>query len=169
MNTINNARSRNTERLLEETYLYLLSKHPKRPVNVVEICTKAKVNRATFYAHYTDILNLQEKIEQRMAKEIKDLLIDPALGESIMTEKRMTVILESIKKNKSFYDAWYRSGRNESPSMINRFIKAESNKYGKYHVLYCKAGINALIKNWLNDNCEAECAEMASIIISLST
>lgn len=102
MNTANNARSRNTEKMLEETYLYLLSSHPKRPVNIVELCNKAKVNRATFYSHYTDILQLQEKIEQRMTENLTELFTDPALGKSIMTGSRMTMVLESIKKNKAF-------------------------------------------------------------------
>lgn len=168
MNTKDNARSKNTEKILEETYLYLISKHPQRPVNVVELCAKAKVNRATFYAHYTDMLQLQEEIEKRIAKEVIELLKDPELGENIMTESRMTMILKYIKKNKNFYNSWYRSDRDESPLMINRILKNDTSELGLYRVLYCRAGINAIIKSWLENSCNLEEAHLAQIIVSLS-
>lgn len=168
MNTSNNARSRNTEKLLEETYLYLISRHPERPVNVVEICTRANVNRATFYAHYTDILHLQEKIESEMVQEMKDLFRNPELGENIMTVSRMTMVLQSIKKHKAFYDAWYKSGRDEGPSLVNRFMSTENTPEARYNAMYCKAGINAIIKDWLKHNCDTNPAQLASIIIGLS-
>ena len=68
------ARVRYTRRVLKESFLTLLRDKPVNRITVKEVCELAELNRATFYAHYSDCFALLESIEQE--------LLD-ALGQSL--------------------------------------------------------------------------------------
>ena len=59
----NDARVRYTQKVLKDSLLQLLEKKPINKITVKEVCELAELNRATFYAHYTDCLDLLESIE----------------------------------------------------------------------------------------------------------
>ena len=62
----NDARVRYTQKVLKDSLLQLLEKKPINKITVKEVCELAELNRATFYAHYTDCLDLLESIENEM-------------------------------------------------------------------------------------------------------
>ena len=59
-------RVQTTKRLLREALLSLLNEKPLRSITVKELCAKAGLNRGTFYAHYADVYDLMEQIEEDM-------------------------------------------------------------------------------------------------------
>ncbi len=62
----NDARVRYTQKILKESFLKLLKEKPVNKITVKEVCELAGLNRATFYAHYSDCFDLMEKIEQEL-------------------------------------------------------------------------------------------------------
>ena len=60
------ARVRYTERVIKESFLSLLREKPVNKITVKEVCESAELNRATFYAHYSDCFALLESIEQEL-------------------------------------------------------------------------------------------------------
>ncbi len=60
------ARVRYTKRVLKESFLKLLKDKPVNKITVKEVCDLAELNRATFYAHYSDCFALLESIEQEL-------------------------------------------------------------------------------------------------------
>ena len=60
------ARVRYTQRVLKESFLSLLREKPINKITVKEVCELAELNRATFYAHYSDCFALMESIEQEL-------------------------------------------------------------------------------------------------------
>lgn len=56
------ARVRYTQKVLKDSLLRLLEKKPINKITVKEVCELAELNRATFYAHYTDCFALLESI-----------------------------------------------------------------------------------------------------------
>ena len=52
------ARIRYTQRILKESFLILLKQKPVNKITVKEVCEMAELNRATFYAHYSDCFAL---------------------------------------------------------------------------------------------------------------
>ena len=52
------ARIRYTQRVLKESFLTLLKQKPVNKITVKEVCEMAELNRATFYAHYSDCFAL---------------------------------------------------------------------------------------------------------------
>lgn len=53
--------------------------------------------------------------------------------------------------------------------MIIHFLKEEKTGNSKYRFLYCKAGINAIIKDWLENNCNMQTDALALLITDLSS
>lgn len=60
------ARVRYTQKVLKEALLSLLKEKPINKITVKEVCELAELNRATFYAHYSDCFALLESIEDEL-------------------------------------------------------------------------------------------------------
>jgi AcrR family transcriptional regulator len=67
-------RVRKTEKALRESLAILMAQKNIRNISVQELSDLADLNRATFYLHYRDIYELQERIEEDAAKEINAIL-----------------------------------------------------------------------------------------------
>lgn len=63
------ARVRYTRRVIKESILRLLEERPVNRITVKEVCEAAQINRATFYAHFTDCFDVLNQMEN-------DLLAD---------------------------------------------------------------------------------------------
>ena len=50
------ARIRYTQGVLKQALLSFLQEKPINKITVKEVCERAELNRATFYAHYSDLL-----------------------------------------------------------------------------------------------------------------
>ena len=75
-----------------------------------------------------------------------------------------------IKDNQIFFKTYFKL---ESISMslptqynIELAEKYYDNKFIDYHIEFFRAGINAIIKKWLNNNCKETPEEMVEIITS---
>lgn len=60
------ARKRYTQMVLRQSFLTLLKEKPVNKITVKEVCALAQLNRATFYAHYSDCFALKESIENEL-------------------------------------------------------------------------------------------------------
>ena len=60
------ARKRYTQMMLKQSFLKLLQQKPVNRITVKEVCALAQLNRATFYAHYSDCFALKESIENEL-------------------------------------------------------------------------------------------------------
>ena len=60
------ARVRYTRQVIKESFLALLQDKPVNRITVKEVCEAAELNRATFYAHYSDCFALLQSIEQEL-------------------------------------------------------------------------------------------------------
>ena len=60
------ARKRYTQMVLKQSFLKLLKEKAVNRITVKEVCALAQLNRATFYAHYSDCFALMESIENEL-------------------------------------------------------------------------------------------------------
>ena len=67
-------RIEHTRHSIKTAFLSLLQTKAFRQISVKELCEKAEINRATFYAHYTSLPDLMEEIEYEECKQLFDLL-----------------------------------------------------------------------------------------------
>lgn len=47
-----------TDRAIEKAFMELRARQPLEKIRIKDLCTLAKVNKSTFYAHYEDIYEL---------------------------------------------------------------------------------------------------------------
>lgn len=92
----NDARVRYTQKVLKDSLLQLLEKKPINKITVKEVCELAELNRATFYAHYTDCLDLLESIENEMLGGFEESL---KYIRSLDVTSLMSAIYEVIERN----------------------------------------------------------------------
>ena len=64
-------RTKYTKKIIKDTLINLLTEKDIKKVTVSEICSKADVNRATFYRYYLDVYDLLDKIEEDFINELK--------------------------------------------------------------------------------------------------
>ena len=65
------ARVKYTRMVLKKALLELLEHKPVNKITVKEVCERAGLNRATFYAHYTDCFDLLESIEEELFGQLE--------------------------------------------------------------------------------------------------
>lgn len=90
------ARVRYTQRVLKEALLQLLRKKPINKITVKEVCELAALNRATFYAHYSDCFALRESIEDELVESFRQALI---LVNSFDVSSMIKAIYDIVENN----------------------------------------------------------------------
>lgn len=67
-------RVRLTHRMIIDAFLQLRREKPLRKITVSELCARAGVGRGTFYAHFLDVYDLNEKLETYLLTEFTQTL-----------------------------------------------------------------------------------------------
>ena len=67
-------RSRITRLLIRRALTELLRQKPLQSITVKELCEVAGINRGTFYAHYKDVFDLLDQMEQALFQRLTQLL-----------------------------------------------------------------------------------------------
>ena len=167
MNTVNNKRKKESREKIEKTFLQLIQKKNIESISVSDICKITGLNRSTFYANYIDIYDLVEKVKLRMGEEFASTQY---AKNSKQDHQGYINMFKEIKENQLFFKTYFKL-EDISKSSINIFNKelAEKyydNKYIDYHIEFFRAGLNAVIKKWLNNGCKETPEEIAEILRS---
>ena len=75
MNTTDR-RVRKTQKALETALTELMLQKDLRNITIQELADKADIHRATFYSHYHDVYDLYEHMEQRIIRELSDIITE---------------------------------------------------------------------------------------------
>lgn len=90
-----------TRHLIEKAYYELLFKKNDKRITVNDILEEANISRGTFYAHYRDIPDLAEHVENLIINSLKDSLSDTTLDEIIDNPKeQVKMVLNMIIEHK---------------------------------------------------------------------
>ena len=131
------------------------------------ICEIAKLNRSTFYANYIDIYDLAEKIKENMELEFAKFQLS---NNAKQDSDGYLNMFRYIKENQIFFKTYFKLEEiSMNPPTQYRIELAEKyydNKFIDYHIEFFRAGLNAIIKKWLNSGCKETPEEINEIIIS---
>ena len=167
MNTPNNKRKKESQDKIEKVFLQLIQKKNIETITVSDICKTTGLNRSTFYANYIDIYDLVEKVKLRMADEFANIQY---LKNSKQNNQGYINMFKEIKENQMFFKTYFKlEAISKTPITIfnkNLAEKYYDNKYIDYHIEFFRAGLNAVIKKWLDNNCKESPEEIAEIITS---
>ena len=169
MNKPNNKRKKESKEKIEKIFIELIQTKQINEVSITDICKKARLNRTTFYANYIDIYDLADKIKLKLMNDVLDVYEDER------NEKKHSYnflkLFYHIKENQLFYKTYFKLSTDDNLDSFfidnNEFAKLNKTvEYMDYHIAFFKAGLNAIIKKWLNNNCKESPEEINEIIIS---
>lgn len=167
MNTPNNKKRKASIEKIEKTFLQLIQKKNIDEITVSTICEISGFNRSTFYTNYVDIYDLAEKVKQQMEIEFAKFQLS---NNSKQNSDGYLNMFRYIKDNQIFFKSYFKL---ESISMslptqynIELAEKYYDNKFIDYHIEFFRAGLNAIIKKWLNNGCLESPEEINEIITS---
>ena len=167
MNKPNNNKRKKSQEQIEKIFLQLIQKKNIDDISVSTICDIANLNRSTFYSNYIDIYDLAEKVKNQMAKEFGDFQIS---HNSKQDESGYLTMFKYIKDNQIFFKTYFKleSICPDIPLQHHAELaeKYYDNKYIDYHIEFFRAGLNAVIKKWLNNGCKETPEEINEIITS---
>ena len=126
------ARKRYTQMVLKQSFLELLKEKPVSRITVKEVCALAQLNRATFYAHYSDCFALLESIEEDLLEAFQQSL---KLVDSFDVTALIEAIYTMIERQQEACRVLI--FQNVCPNVLRRMIslaRGESIAYWKQHL-----------------------------------
>lgn len=167
MNTSNNKKRKKSQEQIEKIFLQLIQKKNIGEISVSTICEKANLNRSTFYSNYIDIYDLAEKVKQQMEVDFAQFQLS---NKAKQDEDGYLNMFKYIKDNQIFFKTYFKleeiSKSLPTQYRVDLAEKYYDNKYIDYHIEFFRAGLNAIIKKWLNNECKETPEEINEIIIS---
>ncbi len=177
----------NTAKKIDAAFLSLLNKKDFEFITVKEICEQAKVNRSTFYLHYSNLDDLLKECNDYLINKFlnsinitsltqKDISNLPIEELNFVTPKYLLPWLEFIKGNKVLFSTYVnkfstfmQNNNNEllfknivDPVFNKLNIKNESKQYVlQFHI----AGIMAIVNCWVKNGCKEDVDTMCDIVI----
>ncbi|UCF97332.1 MAG: TetR/AcrR family transcriptional regulator [Spirochaetaceae bacterium] len=118
-------RIRRTRKMLLDSLISLIVEKGFEALTVKDIAEKAMINRATFYNHYEDKLDLLERGMDEVFDELTQLAEKPhENGKEVLESgppRAMIAALKHMAENSNFYKAML--GKNGVPAFIERIQK----------------------------------------------
>ena len=163
MNQKGNLKYQKTHSEILESVLNFLNEKELRKITVAEICRNVGINRSTFYEHFLDVYDVLEKTEQ----DYEVCMVEIIRSKLRISRKQMFIeILQFIKENRNFYARYYALGNviqisdeillgdvlDYKKEVIDRRFGG-NNKDAEYHLAFFRGGINAILKKWIENNC----------------
>ena len=167
MNIPNNKKRKKSQEKIEKIFLQLIQKKNIDEISVSTICEQANLNRSTFYSNYIDIYDLAEKIKQQMEIEFAQFQLS---NNAKQDENGYLSMFRYIKDNQIFFKTYFKleeiSKSLPTQYRVELAEKYYDNKFIDYHIEFFRAGLNAIIKKWLNNGCKETPEEINEIITS---
>ena len=173
-----------SKKMIRESLYELMKEKPLNKISVTEICEKADVNRSTFYAYYTDIYDLHQKIikeffvmQKNVIKNIKESLLHKNDIQEITYDDYYNIIsyyLKTVKDNTELYKFIFNQNSTNAihasfGKVVYHTIKdvltpiiAESRlEELKTAFTFVSGGTTAIIMKWLEKDCQNSLEELS--------
>ncbi len=166
MNKPNNKRKKASQEKIEKVFLNLIQAKDINEISITTICKLAHLNRSTFYANYLDIYDLADKIADKLENEVGNLY---QMGKkNKYNSNDFLKLFKHIKENQMFYKTYFKLKKDEKFIIQKYDTNLSKNMYNDkfidYHIEFFKAGLNAIIRKWLEGGCKETPEEIDNII-----
>lgn len=168
MNTPNNQRRKKSQNKIESVFIELLQSKEISQISVTDICKLANVNRSTFYANYLDVYDLADKIKAHLVDEVKKLYSEERTTKNNSND--FSKLFKHIKNNQIFYKTYFKLNYNNTTDIVEFDYTLSKLLYNDklidYHIEFFKAGLNAIIKKWLANDCKESVEDINELLES---
>ncbi len=170
-----------TKMVLRESFIKLLENKDISQITIKKICEDADINRATFYAHYSDQYDLMKKIQNELFENIEmhlydytnsDLPVVPIdmverIFEYIKKNARLCKLLLSERGDLNFQKRVLMLVYEKNISDITK--SGISKEDAEYIYAFTLTGCVGIVQKWLNDDMKKSPRFMAEMVIKLAT
>ena len=167
MNTKNNKRRRESQEKIEQAFITLLQDHEIETITVSAIINNANVNRSTFYANYTDIYDLADKVRERVNLSAYEYFKKNKVASY---DEYILRLFKYIKENPDLFKSYRNLYYNVKCSLCKYDVNIIQNDtlIGDpwYHAIFFKSGIIAMAEYWLERDFKESPEEMLEILKS---
>lgn len=161
MNTKNNKRRRQSCEKIEKAFMNMLLTKNINQISITDICKETGLNRTTFYANYTDIYDLADKIRLQTENDFQNVFRQKENHNALTM---FNLIYENQIMFKMYFKLEYDKRAYCEIYDTELAEKHFGGKHLKYHIEFFKSGLNAIIKMWLDGGCKETPQEMADIL-----
>lgn len=170
-----------TRMVIKASFLSILKEKPISKITIKEICERADINRATFYAHFTDTYGLLQHIETEFLEDIhhhldevhhegnegRSLEIITSIVQYIRENADLCAILISEKGDLAFQQRLMMITQTQFVhEAINQ--KGLDQETAEYYFTFSAFGSAGIIQKWLTDGLLKSDEEIASLIFEIS-
>ncbi len=166
MNTVNNKRRQASREKIKSVFIELLQTHELDRITVSDICKRSGLNRSTFYANYTDIYDLADRLRDELEQEVARLYAAEEQGKYYADN--WLRLFYHIRNNPLFYKTYFKLGYDHEHGVNISELTADypifPEETMEYHVEFFKAGFNAIVKKWMDGGCRETPEQMSEIL-----
>ena len=180
MNVKNNRLLRETdEKIVRAVYALMTQEHrPIGKITVREICERTGIHRSTFYAHYRDIFDLVDKVEQNMSRQLTESFFRK-LDENASARDCFIELFTFIREHSNFYLYYLTESKQYGILQLAwdpireraGAMNADPTRFGArteeemaYHGVFFLVGITAVVRMWLQKGCRETPADLYDLL-----
>lgn len=176
-----------SKRIIRESLYELMKDKPLNKITVTEICEKADVNRSTFYAYYTDIYDLHQKIieeffsiQKSVIKHIRDSIMNKNSLSDFTYGDFYEIIynyLKTVEENVELYKFIFNQNADNAvhanfakityqtiKEVLSPVIEEERAVELRKAFTFVVGGTTALIMTWVEKNCDTPIDELTGFV-----
>lgn len=171
-------RIEHTKYAIKSAFLELLQTKSFRQISVKELCEKAQINRATFYAHYASLPDLMDEIEYEECKQLFDVLNEVIIDVDHLYHSTL-ILIQYLKEHPVLREIFFASNSvgaglsKLTQERLQKSIKAitrngyVTRQQAAWIMNFIVYGIRELLRQWFatNDGNEEEFAYTVSSFI----
>ena len=169
-----------TKKIIKDTFLELLGEKDIKKITVSEICTKADINRATFYRYYLDVYDLLDNIEKEFVTELKSAYspqsdeektishFSKALLEVFIQNKELGKILFNTNNNVYFLHNILEVAYERCRERWEKDLPDIPQEDMEYATVFIFNGALGVINYWVKNDFDKDIEEVSAVIETLS-
>ncbi|MGN0444543.1 MAG: TetR/AcrR family transcriptional regulator [Acutalibacteraceae bacterium] len=166
-----------TKRFLKGSLIEILKKKNIHETTIKEICSRADVNRTTFYNHYNSQYELYDEVIsdvfEVMRKLQREVYDNKKLSPDEATKIFLKKVFEFAEENRELFLVIL--GNNGSISIGEAFTKYidtficddKTSKYLRYCMQFISAGVSNILWLWLNEKDRIPAEKISEVISTL--
>ncbi|HHV10781.1 MAG TPA: TetR family transcriptional regulator [Clostridiales bacterium] len=171
---------KNTDKKIQNAMLELLQTKEIHKITVNDICSKAEINRSSFYAHYENIYDLMEKMEKEIELGVVEIYKNSDISlDNFFSERReeyLAIMIRFIGQHRDFYRAYMKlHPSNDIVSSMRLLLETGSRPYFDllglesekdiiYHLTFFNKGMMSVIQYWIDTGCEETPEYLSNLI-----
>ena len=167
-----------TKILIKEALSKLLQEKGFDKISIKELCELAGINRSTFYSHYKDLNELQNKIYDEFLDSFQNAFLpnlNNANKATLTSEEMILSILSFLEQNKDlciimlhsqkrdeFINQLAEIGKNIVTAIYPKVLKIENMIDIELFYHFVSGGSIEILIQWISQGCEAKANILAS-------